>query len=90
MPSSHIYKTEMPRDVIDVDAADWVIDVDTTDCVIDVDAEVIAGEHAEGPSLDYLIQMATDEEAKVAEHERRVGDAWDAQFGHCFPDLMAH
>jgi hypothetical protein len=69
--------------VIDVDA--FVIDV-YAGYVIDVDNIPEDG----GPSLDCLLQMAIDEEAKVAEYERRADEEWDAQFGHCFPDLMAH
>jgi hypothetical protein len=90
-PSSHIYKTEMLHGVIDVDANHCVINVDADDChdcVIDVDAdENILEVYAPGPTLDYLLEMASNEADRLAEHEMRVGNAWDAQFGHCFPDL---
>jgi len=42
----------------------------------------------QGPSLDMLLQQATEENERMRQLEDRVGAKWDAQFGHCFPDLL--
>jgi hypothetical protein len=44
------------------------------------------------PSVDDMIADARfqdSEHARGAAHEEAVGVAWDREFGHCFPDLMA-
>jgi hypothetical protein len=35
-----------------------------------------------------LLEKASDDLAMLAAIENKVGEKWDDQFGHCFPDMM--
>ena len=41
-----------------------------------------------GPDLGVLLQEALREQEEDRVIQERVGAKWDAEFGHCFPDLM--
>ena len=49
---------------------------------------VLPGVVPPGPDLGFLLQEALREEEEVRLIQERVEAKWDAEFGHCFPDLM--
>lgn len=62
------------------DNDDIVVDVSLTD-------ESDNDDSPPGPSLDALLEQIDAELLLEAEIGDRVGERWDRQFGHCFPDL---